>query len=71
MYCTDNTKNGILIGAVISAWVDPASGVATNFFPGGAKFGDLGTEFPQWGPGAKPPKANDCIIIMCRILTTR
>jgi len=47
-----------------------SSGVATNFFPGGAKFGDLGTEFPQWGPGAKHPEADDCIIIMCRILTT-
>jgi len=40
------------------------SGVATNFFPVRAKFGDLGTEFPQWGPGAKPPKADDCIIII-------
>jgi len=47
------------------------SGIATIFFSGGAKFGDLGTEFPQWGPGAEHPEADDCIIIMCRNLTTK
>jgi len=43
-----------------------------EFFPGRSRIWGSGDGIPpvEWGPGAKHPEADDCIIIMCRILTT-
>ena len=52
-----------------------SSGVARksdrSFFPGGAKLRCLGTEVPQWGPEAKPPEADEFMIIMYTVSVTR
>jgi len=47
------------------------SGVARDFFSSGSKILGIGTEVLQLGPETKPSEADDFMIIMYRILTTR